>query len=191
MAKPNVREQLIAAGLERLHAAGFNACGVQDIAEAAGVPKGSFYNHFVSKEAFGVEVLERYWQAGGAARDVLSDTAVPPLERVERHFDGLAAAITADDFRGCLMGNLAAELADHSRLLRDRVAQIFAAWARAIEGCIRDAQRAGQTRAELDAAALASFLINAFEGAILRAKIDKDGTAFAQFKATVFPLLLR
>ena len=57
MAKANVRERLLDAGLETLHRCGFNGCGVQEIAETAGVPKGSFYNHFESKEALGAAVL--------------------------------------------------------------------------------------------------------------------------------------
>ena len=60
MSKPNVREQLIEAGLKTLLGQGFNGSGVQDVADAARVPKGSFYNHFESKEAFAAEALERY-----------------------------------------------------------------------------------------------------------------------------------
>jgi len=60
MSKPNVREQILTTGLALLHGRGFNATSVQDITEAAGVPKGSFYNHFASKEALGLEVVQRY-----------------------------------------------------------------------------------------------------------------------------------
>jgi len=59
MPRPNVREKIIDAGLKVLIEKGFNGCGVQDITAAAGVPKGSFYNHFESKEALGGEVVER------------------------------------------------------------------------------------------------------------------------------------
>jgi TetR/AcrR family transcriptional repressor of nem operon len=62
MARPNVRERLLDAGVEIFHRCGFNGCGVQEITEAAGVPKGSFYNHFASKEALGAAVLDSYWQ---------------------------------------------------------------------------------------------------------------------------------
>ncbi len=60
MPRPNVREKIVDAGLRVLIEKGFNGCGVQDITAAAGVPKGSFYNHFESKEALGAEVVERY-----------------------------------------------------------------------------------------------------------------------------------
>jgi hypothetical protein len=60
MAKANVKEQIVTTSLQLLHGKGFNATSVQDITDAAGVPKGSFYNHFSSKEALGLEVLQRY-----------------------------------------------------------------------------------------------------------------------------------
>ena len=60
MAKANVKEQIVTTSLNLLHSKGFNATSVQDITDAAGVPKGSFYNHFSSKEALGLEVLQRY-----------------------------------------------------------------------------------------------------------------------------------
>ena len=63
MAKPNVKEKLIEAGLKTLLAGGFNGVGVQEITDAAGVPKGSFYNHFDSKETLGAEIVERYGAA--------------------------------------------------------------------------------------------------------------------------------
>lgn len=72
MAKPNVRERLLDAGVEAFHRRGFNGCGVQEITEAAGVPKGSFYNHFASKEALGAAVLDRYWQQRGDTRPCAS-----------------------------------------------------------------------------------------------------------------------
>jgi len=52
MAKLSVREKIVAAGAERFHALGYNACGVQEIVDAAGVPKGSFYNYFKAKDCW-------------------------------------------------------------------------------------------------------------------------------------------
>jgi len=79
MARPNVRERLLDAGVEIFHRCGFNGCGVQEITDAAGVPKGSFYNHFASKEALGAAVLDRYWQqCASATLGILEDSEVRP-----------------------------------------------------------------------------------------------------------------
>src|ERR1700741_4051549 len=118
MVRPNVRQKIVDAGLKVLIEKGFNGCGVQDITAAAGVPKGSFYNHFESKEALGAEVVDCYGrdQRGRAA---LADTSVPALQRLRTHCERLNETYAGEHFgRGCLLGNFSAELADQSPVIR-------------------------------------------------------------------------
>ena len=85
MPKPNLREDILTAGLEALHSRGFNATSVQDITEAAGVPKGSFYNHFASKEELGAAVVEQYAAKGAIRRRALAGPRrLAPLARHPR-----------------------------------------------------------------------------------------------------------
>ena len=74
-----VRDKIIQAALDRFHALGFSACGVQEIVDRAGIPKGSFYNHFESKEQLfqtaSEEVLERWGQMIDRAVAGISDPA--------------------------------------------------------------------------------------------------------------------
>ena len=86
MPRPSAREQIVQAGLKCLVEKSFNGVGVQDITATAGVPKGSFYNHFESKEALGAEIVERYG-ADMRRRELLSNKSIPPLERLRRHYD--------------------------------------------------------------------------------------------------------
>src|SRR5262245_3183421 len=135
MAKANVRERLLDAGLETLQRRGFNGCGVQEITNAAGVPKGSFYNYFDSKEALGAAVVDRYWQQrAGAVLPILEETDVSPRERLRRYFAALAANMAKRDYTGgCMIGNLGAELSDQSRLVCERLAAVFGGWTEAVE----------------------------------------------------------
>jgi TetR/AcrR family transcriptional regulator, transcriptional repressor for nem operon len=192
MTKPNVRERLLDAGVETFHRCGFNGCGVQEITEAAGVPKGSFYNHFASKEALGAAVLDRYWQQrAGTTLRILEDTDIAARERLRRYFAAMAESMAKRGHtRGCLIGNLGLELADQSQLVCERLAAVFAGWTGAVETCIRQGQREGDIRADCDAAMLAAFLINAWEGTILRAKVDKNTAPFDEFDEVVFGKLL-
>ena len=191
MPKPNVREQIVVAGLETLHRCGFNGSGVQDITDAAGVPKGSFYNHFESKEALGVAVLDRYWQICAAQLRLLSDERVPPLDRLRGYFESLAETIAGQGYaKGCLIGNFSTELADQSRLVRERLTGIFAAWTQALETCIREAQRTDAVRSNLDARTLAALLLSTWEGTVMRVKVDKSDAAVKQFMAVVFTDIL-
>src|SRR5262249_32053140 len=80
MGRPGVRDRLLDAAMETLHRYGFNGSGVQDITNAAGVPKGSFYNHFESKVVLCAEALEHYWQqAKSSTLSILLDDSLRPL----------------------------------------------------------------------------------------------------------------
>lgn len=191
MPQASVRERLIEAGVEMLYRAGFNGSGVQDITDLAGVPKGSFYNHFESKEALALAALERHWTQGSQRRAILYDESVAPLERLRRYFNLLGEALAARGYaRGCFFGNFSLELADQSPAVRDRLSTVFSAWTAAVEHCIRDGQETGAIRRDLDADVLASFLVSAWEGAVLRAKVDKDGKALEQFMTMTFSKIL-
>jgi TetR/AcrR family transcriptional repressor of nem operon len=190
MTRHNVREQIVDAGLKTLLEKGFNACGVRDITDAAGVPTGSFYNHFASKEALGAEIVERYAQEN-SRRKALRDKRLSPLERLRRHFDGLGQMYADLDYgRGCLLGNFSAELADHSPLIRERLAALFASWTKDIEEAVRDAQADGTMSSKLDPADLAAFLLDAYEGALLRARVEKSGAPLDRFMTIAFAHLL-
>jgi TetR/AcrR family transcriptional repressor of nem operon len=173
-----------------LHARGFHASGVQDITDAAEVPKGSFYTHFDSKERFGAEVLGRYWEGrADRASAILSDETKSPLARLKAYFAAKSRSTGPFD-KGCLIGNFSAELAADSRVVRDRLGAVFAAWTQLLASCIREAQAMGELRAELDADMTAGFLIDAYEGAVLRTKVDRDATALRRFETVVFSAIL-
>ena len=90
MSSQGVRERLLDAGVQTFSKSGFNGCSVQDITEAAGVPKGSFYNHFESKEALGAAALDHYWSDGGCEwLHILTRSDLPPVvpAAVERSED--------------------------------------------------------------------------------------------------------
>ncbi len=190
MARHNTREQIIDAGLKTLLEKGFNGCGVQEITDTAGVPKGSFYNHFDSKEALGAEIVERYGR-GETRRVNLADTSFPPLERLRRHFQALTDMYAGMKFaRGCLLGNFSAELADQSPLIRQKLVDLFTAWTKDIETVIGEAQADGSVSSKIDAADLAAFLLDAYEGALLRARVEKSPDALDRFMKVTFTQIL-
>jgi len=191
MPRPSIRDHLVASALEALHGQGFTGSAVQDITDAAGVPKGSFYNYFESKEALALEVIDRYGEGVRALAGVLSDESLSPVERLRRYFALVATKFAARNYeRGCLIGNLSNELADRSRLIRDRLSSNFAAWSRLIETCIRDGQKAGEISRDMDARVLADFLLNSLEGAMLRTKVEKDSSPLDHFMSLVFSRVL-
>src|ERR1700682_6641361 len=101
MPRPSNKEKLLADGLRVVHERGFGASSVRDITQAAGVPQGSFTNHFASKEAFGLEILERYRAMTSAAvRATLRNDRLPPLDRLRAWIGGGASCPREGGKRG-------------------------------------------------------------------------------------------
>lgn len=191
MARADVRGKLLTAGLEALHKRGFNATGVQDITDAAKVPKGSFYNHFESKDALGVEVVNQYGAKAAERRRPLLEGAEPPLVRLRDYFRQLNQLGPTSGFsRGCLLGNFGAELPSQSPAIRAALKTTFDDWAKAIAQVIREAQQAGDVSKDMSAETLANFLLNAWEGAVMRSKVEKGPAALDAFLSVTFNKIL-
>lgn len=191
MGRPSVRPLIVDAGLRVFLRGGFTASSVQDITEEAGVPKGSFYNHFDSKEALGAEIVDLYAE-GGDLRAALKDKSRPPLERLQAHFAGLTEMYRAAEFtRGCLLGNFSAEVSESSPEIRERLAVLFERWTHELEEAIAEAQEREEIPAQTAAADLAAFLLDAYEGAILRSRVEKSSRAFERFETLAFGKILR
>jgi TetR/AcrR family transcriptional repressor of nem operon len=190
--RPDTKSNLIEAGLRIIHADGYAATGIQSIVEGADIPKGSFYNHFASKEAFGAEVIDAYSDRGqDKLRGFLGNTEMAPLLRLEAYFDDRIKAFRAARYaRGCLLGNFSAEAADQSALMRQRLATHFAAWCGIFESCIAEAQQQGAIGDQFPAALLARFVLNSWEGALLRMRVEKSDAPLVEFKQIVFGKLL-
>jgi TetR/AcrR family transcriptional repressor of nem operon len=183
----NQREALLDAGVRVMHARGLAASGVRDIAMAAGVPQGSFTNHFRSKEAFGILVLDRYAERIDAImRETLGDDRLPPAERLKAYFDRIAeSAAEAEWRRGCMVPDLAGEIAFHDDALRARLCAVLARQSAQFEKVVRSL-RPGD---EDGAADLGAFLLAAWHGTLLRMKVERNATALDRFRRMLATLL--
>lgn len=191
-ANPEIRSRLIARGQQLVHRQGFNATGVQDITAAASVPKGSFYNYFKTKEEFGVEILGSFWSAIEDAHIAsLSDPTHPPLARISRFFHDLSDSHETWGFElGCMIGNLALEVAGQSETTRWKVSQLLRRWETPIVACLREAQQSGDLAEERDPQAIAAVLVEAYEGAVMRAKIERSRAPYTRFEEFLLPRML-
>ena len=190
MPKPNVREKVVLAGLEQFHRLGFHGCSVEAITSFAGVPKGSFYNHFASKEDLALAAIERYREV--CQHRSLGEVNRSPVKRLKEYFAFLSKTfIDFENSRGCLFGNLANEMADHSAVIRERLKSIFAGWTQVIASVIREGQAAGEITSTQKPQQLAGFLISAWEGTLVRARCTKDPSPLKDFQETVFSTLLK
>jgi TetR/AcrR family transcriptional regulator, transcriptional repressor for nem operon len=193
MAKPSNREKILTEGLRVVHAHGYAGASVRDIVQAAGVPQGSFTNHFASKEAFGLEILELYLASGRELmRQTLRNDELPPLQRLGDYIDAVKARLNRDDMRnGCLFGNFTAEASDHSELIRHRLVEIFAEVQDAVADCLKAAVKAGELPAGFKCNDVAGFIVSSLQGANLLAKALRSPVPVDRFKQVLLSTVLR
>ncbi|HVR47176.1 MAG TPA: TetR family transcriptional regulator C-terminal domain-containing protein [Candidatus Binatia bacterium] len=190
MAQLSVREKIVAAAAERFHTLGYNACGVQEIVDAAGVPKGSFYNYFKAKELLAREVLDNYWADAGL--DVLADKTIAPLERLRRHFRHIAARYKKFGFEnGCLVPKFMHEVSDSTPLLRTDLRRQVARWTGLIGEAIREGQADQTISNSLDADTTARFLVESWGGVTGAMKLAASRAPIDDFFSVAFGALLQ
>jgi TetR/AcrR family transcriptional regulator, transcriptional repressor for nem operon len=167
--------KLLEAGVSVFAQKGYHGTGVKDIVERAGVPKGSFYNYFESKEAFGAAILHHYAAEQAAEWEQYSRAAdcPDPLLALRSIYERIVADYEAcDDRYGCLLGNFAGEIAQSSELCRAAARDTIAAWRVGFADYLFRGQDYGSVRGDLAASAMADFFWNAWEGSLLRMKLD-------------------
>lgn len=187
------RDRIIQVGASLIHQHGFAASGLDTILKAAGVPKGSFYHYFPSKDDFGLAVID--WFATEYKAHIsrfLHDPTASPLQRL-RNFvsDGIKTQGSEACRRGCLIGNLGQELAGQNEAFRARLDRVFVEWEEGIADCMKAAQDLGEVAATADTALLARFFLNSWEGALLRAKLARSIAPLQEFETLVIDRLLQ
>ena len=193
MPKPSNRDKILTEGLKVVHARGFAGASVRDIVQAAGAPQGSFTNHFTSKEAFGLEIIDLYF---AGSRDLIARTlrndALPPLHRLEAYIDANIDRPTDAAMRnGCLFGNFAAEACDSSEAIRARLVEIFGEVQASVAYCLRAAAASGELAGDTDCDEIAGFIVSSLQGASLLSKAQRNPEAGARFKHILFSTILR
>jgi TetR/AcrR family transcriptional repressor of nem operon len=193
MSARSTRDHLIDVGLESMHRHGFNATGLTKILQAADVPKGSFYHFFWQQGGVCAAVLERYAaQKAEHFAAVLGDATTSPLKRLKRYFlDLVKIAGQHGPIPGCLLGRFSLEIAAESPQLGERISAAFARWQHGVAGVIQQAVMQKELPPDTDAEALAGFLLNSWEGALLRSQADKSDAPLEAFMHYVFDGLLK
>jgi TetR/AcrR family transcriptional repressor of nem operon len=192
MKKKDTQGDIIRIGTEMIARQGFNATGIDAVLKEAGVPKGSFYHYFKSKEDFGLAVIDHFAERfEQRMEEFLSNENLAPLDRIRDFLEsGLTRVAQNQCTKGCLIGNLGQELADLNERFRARLDEIFGMWRERFAACLREAQNRGELSGDVDAAITAGFILSGWEGAILRAKVMKSPQPMRDFVDLLFSAIL-
>jgi len=187
------REALIRYGTEILTEKGFHSTGIDEVLKHVGVPKGSFYHYFGSKDEFGHAIIDYY--AAYFARKLdrwLLDTHRPPLERIADFVSDAKGGMERHAFRrGCLIGNMGQELGALHEGFRERLKSVFEDWQDRMARCLEAARADGEIAPDADCRRLARFFWIGWEGAVLQAKLVRNTSPLDLFAEKFFAGLPR
>lgn len=177
------KEQIIEIAADLIHQYGFNNLGIQRIIKEANIPKGSFYYFFKSKEDLGLNVIEHYIQETKKVFNLFDKS----IDGLKAFFNCFFKRFEELDYkRGCPIGNLVLELADTNEKFRLKLLE----WSTFLEDEIIEILKDVNLISNIDKKTLASFIISSFEGALLKAKLEKTCKPLEGFDYYVFELLL-
>ncbi len=192
MKKENTRRKILDAAAELIHRKGFYHTGIQEILEAAAVPKGSFYFYFKSKEDLGLALVDHFSESGAArARSCFEDDSMPPLDRLRSFFQSAYARLEAEGCqKGCPIGNLCQEMSDLSPVFRQKLESAMQCIALEVARLLRQAKDAGALSAHLEPEETAHFIVSSWQGALLTMKVEKSVEPLRRFERFIFGEIL-
>ncbi|MEC4747562.1 TetR family transcriptional regulator C-terminal domain-containing protein [Methylomicrobium sp. Wu6] len=176
------RENLLSQGVTLLMQQGYHGTGLKEILDAVQIPKGSFYNYFGSKERFAAEVIQHYIEPFIRQLDGhLQNQEINALTAINRYFAELIDALEQAGFQGgCLLGNLMGEVGDSSELCRESLQTAVRRYRDLLVQGLLTAQRQGTVRTDKSAETMADLLVNTWQGALLRMKIEQSSEPLKQ-----------
>ena len=169
------RQTIIDVGLVLLQEKGYNATGIQEIATAANIPKGSFYNYFSSKEDFGVAVINFYtekhlleWTTRINSNSQDNEKLIQVFLDITKDYD------CSDSQKGCLLGNLAAEISAASDKCRNALAVAIKSFKEVLIKRIITGQANGEFTNAIAPERIADLIWNTWQGSLLELKVKKS-----------------
>jgi TetR/AcrR family transcriptional repressor of nem operon len=193
MARPSHKAKILTTGLRVVHKHGFAGASVRDIVQAAGVPQGSFTNHFASKEIFGLEIIELYFaNSRKLMAETLRNDSHPPLQRLGDYIEMIKSRMQKDCMHnGCLFGNFTAEATDHSEVIRKRLIEVFTEVEESFEYCLKAAVKAGDLPPKFECDEVAGFIVSSLQGAYLLSKAYRTSVSIDRFEKILFASILK
>lgn len=190
--KEEKKLKIMDAGLALMKLNGFHGTSIKDITQRAGIPKGSFFNYFESKEDFTQKIIEAY--ADGAAEraiEILSNKRMLPLNRIKKFYKANTTYLIEElQFKeGCFMNTMCQEMSDVHQEISDLLNHKIEEFRQPLINCIMEGQVGGTISSVYSAEELATFIDNAFRGTSLVAKSDHRKGPYDIFNKIISDLL--
>jgi|ASRP01.1.fsa_nt_gi TetR/AcrR family transcriptional repressor of nem operon len=191
--KTERKNEIIRTSINLMYLKGYNGTSVKEITDAAGIPKGSFYNYFKDKEQYAIDAINYYEQyLTLKASEVLTNKELKPLDRIKEFFKLSIKNLREKNLKyGCFVGNLTQEMGDVSQLISNAASKVDETKARLIKENLLEAYQNKELKKEIDSEILANFILNSWQGALVRMKMNSNKRPLDDFYSVLCNTLLR
>jgi TetR/AcrR family transcriptional regulator, transcriptional repressor for nem operon len=191
--KQDTKTALLETGTDVMIEKGYSNTGIQEVLSRIGVPKGSFYHYFDSKEDFALQIIAHCDQSYTAnLLRTLRNQDASPIERLRNYCEANKEKLVSNECRkGCLIGNLSQEMADQSETLRTALSHVMGKWRDLFASCIEEGQNRGEIKKTFAPHQMAELFLSGWEGAIMRSKTTKCVEPLDTFIALMFNDILK
>ena len=188
----DTKQRLLDAGLTLLLERGYHDLGITALLAATGVPKGSFYHHFRSKEDFALGVVDAYMAGVHAGLDAcLGDNEFPHVARIRNFFEAVRGSYANEGYLGCMLGALGQELSGVSEVFRAQIDGCLTTIGGRLAEALALAKADGELAPDADPEQLAYLLVNCWEGAALRSRLTRSALPLNDMLDFYFDLALK
>ena len=191
--KTERKNEIIRTSINLMYLKGYNGTSVKEITDAAGIPKGSFYNYFKDKEQYAIDAINYYEQyLTLKASEILTNKDLKPLDRIKEFFKLSIKNLREKNLKyGCFVGNLTQEMGDVSQLISNAASKVDETKARLIKENLLEAYQNKELKKEIDLETLANFILNSWQGALVRMKMNSNKGPLDDFYSVLCNTLLR
>lgn len=191
--RQDTKSALLDAGMDIMLQKGYTNTGIQEVLSTLGVPKGSFYHYFESKEDFAVEIIRHFDQNYSATLlRTLRNPQETPLQRLKTYCETGKAMLEASECRrGCLIGKLSQEMSEQSETLRKELSIVMHKHRDVFAACIEEGQKAGEIPQTWSAHQMAGLFLAGWGGAVMNAKTLKTLEPVDDFLNLMFNHVLK
>ncbi len=191
-AKSNTKEKIITIGLQMVLYNGYHNTGLIELIEKANISKGTFYHYFKSKEAFAIELIEQYTKTTLEVMTQGANSNVSAIENLKKVFQNKIALQESLQYkRGCLLGNFSIEMGNLSPALQQKTEEAHLELTTIVISFLQEALQNGELEDDIDAHETANYIMNSWQGALLRMKSAKSNKPLKLFFSHTFNTLLK
>ena len=185
------KERLLRAGIKLFYENGFHGTTIDAVLTEAGVPKGSFYHHFGSKDAFAQAVLNRYIQFQGQLFTTwIARTDLSTVDQLTGYFTDMSQIFIKSGFQtACLTGKFSTEVGATSDYFRPQLAAQIAMWKTQLSTLLTAGQERGDIRRDRSSEDLADAVLALIQGSFVLTLSTRDEHTLTTVRATIKDLV--